>query len=901
MDLRIGTFFHDLTFVGCDDLVKTIRKARETGFDSIDCANLVRLLRTYYGNNNMDEVCVERRNRTRAFLEKYTQHGRIQLPTNHDMGFDAFLKLIINTGIQKAGSGEKTSSLSNFIFSLVPNSGQLLRKDQDHDSWALRPLQNRHDLYSALYFISPLETKIRLLPQIQSLVDLRESHISACIISLKTLTRLARFQISTDEHPLVLQYFGKWIQETIKKMEEQFDAARLEAFPQTRGTVSKRDALRRIVRFNQDKIQNFLRSVLCAWSDCLRNCRTPDQARYLLFGADLGAVLELCNRTITLDFKDGRDGCDTVAFRDDVIVRIVLILTSYITRWLPESENMKNLVDDLHSLLKSVLSTQLGRYEQCSDEVLKLFTYCWHALAKVSVDNGIRSWDNYFSLGGRDAWQSFDDTWHKRQYEVYFAILFIESNEDAWRDWQFPMLQLWVASLFVPEAYFKYQAGLTMQIMRYGAPYNPLLFHLPLVIYEDEVLVEIQLDELIVARTALVLALLRNMNRSTMRPDSQDSLFGPTEDDCSAILKMMVGLMKQYLRELEGDPAEQAMYADFVGRVLSEMRTYTIHLEPVPDNFEYMPGKYLPSAPGGVKSKLSLYRQQMMESGMEKHMVVFLHTAAERAAISGQREAFEKQLVDVFLDLTPESLEDAQGYAADARFRTLFFQNAYLDRVFYGSGFIITRPILGCILSVYQGLRFRFGFWTQEFLEPFLKATLSLLSTIKTTLGGSITSPERILTDPGKLCAYGLLCSVMCEILCRCQEMEDSFGPFGVLSDIWGYFLFFYKYTLRVAYRPPRALPEGLSDDDGQITLSEPKLSATDDAMLAYSRCGLGDILDFRWFRGDGGTWFVNQAGGRKEQVHAGGVGSWEQEMLSMEFVAEKYVRVFAALWNAQF
>jgi hypothetical protein len=109
---------------------------------------------------------------------------------------------------------------------------------------------------------------------------------------------------------------------------------------------------------------------------------------------------------------------DIDAFRDDVIEVILSTITSYIITWLPKSDNLKELVDLLHHPLKGVLSTQLGRFEQCDDQVLKSLTDCWHAFAKASVDAGVRSWDNYLSLGGRDAWQSFDDTWHKRQYEV---------------------------------------------------------------------------------------------------------------------------------------------------------------------------------------------------------------------------------------------------------------------------------------------------------------------------------------------------------------------------------------------------------------------------------------------------------------------------------------------------
>jgi hypothetical protein len=271
-----------------------------TGWGWIDCASLVQLLRTQYGSNNMDELFAEKSSTTRDFLDNYPAHGRIPPPFDNDSGFDSFLKLIITSGIQKASRSEKTNNLSNYIFSLVPNSGQLVRKNQNHNHRVLRPLQNRHDLYSALYFISPMAMKIRLLPQIQSLVDLGESHISACTISLETLIRLLRFQISTDEDPRILYHFSKLIQDVIKKMEGQFDAARLEVFARVGGAVSREEALR-TVRFNQRSIQKFLKSAIQAWSNCIRDCRTPDQARYLFFGEDWGAVLGLCNRTIALN------------------------------------------------------------------------------------------------------------------------------------------------------------------------------------------------------------------------------------------------------------------------------------------------------------------------------------------------------------------------------------------------------------------------------------------------------------------------------------------------------------------------------------------------------------------------------------------------------------------------
>jgi hypothetical protein len=596
---------------------------------------------------------------------------------------------------------------------------------------------------------------------------------------------------------------------------------------------------------------------------------------------------------------------DIDAFRDDVIEVTLSTITSYIITWLPKSDNLKELVDLLHHPLKGVLSTQLGRFEQCGNEVLKSLTDCWHAFAKVSVDAGVRSWDNYLSLGGRDAWQSFDDTWHKRQYEVYFVARFVEYNKEAWREWQIPILQLWIASLLHPDTRFKYQADLTTQIMRYDASFNPLLFHLPLVIYEDEVLVEVNFDELVTARTPLIVALLRNMNKITTRPDSQDTIFGPSQDDCSAILKNMIAQMKQYLQEFEREPDNFEVYTAFVGRILLEMRIYTNHLEPVPEFFEYSPGKSLLLAPDTIKAKLKTYKQLLIDNVMEKHMIVFMHTTAERAAITGQQKALEDQLVSVFLDLNPESIEDAEGYAADAHFRTLFFQNvfpAYLDRIFHGPGFIIAQPILQCILMVYKSLRFQFGFWRKEFLEPFTTATLTLLATLKTTLAGLRTSQERILSDPSQLRAYAYLSLLMFEILCRCQEMEDSFGPFGALADIWEYFLFFYKFTYTVAFRPPLALPGRPPDDDGedQIPLLEPELSRTDAGMLAYSRQELGDRLDFKWLPGADGKWHVRGTGGRRELVQGdGGVRILEEEARNMHTAAERYVRAFSALWDA--
>ena len=892
-----------------------------------ECAGLVQLLCSHYASNNMDALFAEKEADGRDFLDYYAEHRRIQLHSDNDSGFDSFLKLVIVSGRQKACHDKQAARLSSFIFSLVPNSGQLMRKAQAHERRVLKPLRNRHDLYTALYFVSPIETKTRLLQQIQGLVDFSESHLKACAIARRNVFRLTRFQISPDEDPVMLHSFAIVIQEMVRKMEAQFDEARTEPLKEVdEGLLGRevRDDVLRITRHNQDLIQNLLTRILRAWSNCIRICRTAQQARCLVLGDDLAAVMQLCTRTMSINAVEGHD---LVAFRDEVIKALLFVFAAYIVFWVPKSENLRVCFEEVQRPLKDVLSSQLGRSDQCSDEVLRLLTSLWHTLARTSVDGGLKSWHNYLSQGGCDTWQSFDDTWHKRQYEILFAALFVESlgtqlsgtrtedvtgsaqdhfvhgqaSQHTWREWQVPMLQLWINSLLVPEARFKFQGDLTTAILRFDAAWNPLMFHLPLLMYRDGVLVKIGLDELISFRTALVLALLRNMNKLTKMPDSQDAIFGPNADECSAILKSMLSLMKQYLAELEQNPPEQAIYADFVSRVLFEMRIYTTHLEPVPDDFEYILGRFL-TPPGAIMAKLSLYKQEMVDKEMEKHMVVYFHTTAERAAISGQQEVFKEQLVSVFIDLDHESLKDVEGDEADSHFLALFLQNvfpAYLDRMLHGSGFIIARPILGCILTIYTDLHFRYGYWTKQNVEPFVTATLSLLATLKNTFASSKTSPERILSDPRQLHAYGLLCSILSEMLCRCQEMQGSFGSFDVLFDVWEYFLFFYKYTLMVAFRPPCALPEELSYDDIEILLVEPDLSATDAAMLAYSKRELGDMLDLKWVPGHAGTWFVHSPGGRREQVlGSGAIGTWEQEMSNMAFAATRFVRCFARLWN---
>jgi len=284
-------------------------------------------------------------------------------------------------------------------------------------------------------------------------------------------------------------------------------------------------------------------------------------------------------------------------------------------------------------------------------------------------------------------------------------------------------------------------------------------------------------------------------------------------------------------------------------------------------------------------------------------MVVFIQTTAERAAITAQQNAFLEQLVGGLLDLTPESIECKDGYPADALFRTLFFKivfPAYIERIFSGSGFFVSQPILECVVGVYRDLRFRFGFWTQEYLEPFTASTLGLLAAAKSAL--TSTSPEHILTSPQKLRAYNLLFCALLEILCRCQEMEYSFGSFGNLPDVWEYLLYFYKNALMIAFRPPRLLPEELLDDDGQdvdASLPEPQLSAVDARILAYARKELGEALDRKWIC-DGGRWYVLRAAGRREQVLGGAVGSIDVERQGMQAAAERFVTAFAALWNAQ-
>lgn len=856
------------------------------------CDTTILALRTSFLQSRMDDLFGEKSEASPERLFEDCAANYNFTSVREDTGFRSWLKLIILSGQQKARTGAR-SQLKSFVSTLTPNDGQVLRKSDEATPTKLRRLRNLHDLYSALWLVALPDSKVRLVAQLRALVVPEESHTAAIQVSCLTWSRLVRFEISTNATAMLV-FLADWQLTTCHMLlqasvhEEAEFVTFLRQDPHAI-TDEIREQIRGRMEHNRKQLQNCVSMALDLLENRIYGCTSDGQAKLLLFADGADRLLQFCY--------------PGYGASDKIIATILKILDIYIRKWV----HAKNIAESgklMQQPLRRILSNRLGAPVASNDEVLETLTTCWFALAQKYVKSETRTWDSYLEPGGEDSWYLLPDSSSRRGCMVYFATCLLQNEPEQYQKRQVELLGLWLCALVAPIGEFKYEHLLTTEILHKDL-HNPLLLNLPLVTWHNGNEVAVLFDDLVKARVPLIYTIFGNMHKSTTQCDSQELFVYPGQADHSVLLKKMMLAMKGHHQDLASRPQAQQVYDNFVNGVLQQMRLYTEDIQPVDPWFEV--STRFPLALDTVEVKLKAYRAQLVNGVLGKQMCFFLQTAAERSSVSAQQDGFREELLSVLLDLSPSSIQYKDGYAADALFRTLLFQNvfpAYIERMFSTSGFIIGLPILECIVSVYQDLRFLFGFWTVEYLTPFTTSTFCILSSAKHALAN--LTPEHILNSPQRLCAYTLLLTLLLDVFSRCLEMEEYFGYFGSLPDLEDYFLFFYKHVLSVAFRPPRLLPQALRDDDNNeyydddndLQLPEPQLSAADNRILAYARKELGETLDKKWVC-EGGQWFVLRAGGRREPVRGGFVGSIEEETREMQYAGSRYVTAFAAVYNS--
>ena len=863
------------------------------------CDTLIRMIFGHYASHNMDELFAEWSMNSPAYLRDLRLDTAVKAEPG-DTGFHSWLKLTVLAIQQKVKSKQSIGRLNSFIFSLNPNSGQTLRKDDDLTINQLVPLRNRHDLYSALYSLAPLSCRPRLV-QIEDLVDISQSHIDACRVALTTWSRLVEFQISSTDDYSALHGFAEWLMRIIQVMISQHELAEKEVISQL-GRSGLDERATQLIRANQGKVEDFLKETLLAWSGAIRTCRDTSQATSVITTDGMAFLFKLCSGGPFLG--------------NAVFVAMVTVLNDFVQKWISANlsehggvqDEPDHAVDALNSLvlthplmplvdliyhpLKTLLSNVFGAARPFTDDLLTAITDCWFGYARALVSGGLRSWEGFIHESGVDSWYSLPDTRQMRQYKVYFVTRVIQTESSFYDEHRALCLKIWVTSLLLPRDCLKFEHFLTTAILRHDV-YNPLLFNTPFVITDAG---SIPLPEIVDERLTLMSVLIENMHKCTTEDsESQGMIVDMTEDDYRELLDGMMKSMKSSYGELGSNPEEQREYTELVHCVLEEMSIYTQQLCPIDPWFTN--GVHFPAQPNNIFMTLRGYGVQMTRVGLTKSMIHSWIHMVQNHVVEGQNRELVDFLKAAFIVVdrgTPATVDEPMHVAL---LRLQFFQNvfpSYISRAFSKPGYLLVTPILQVVGHVYRSLICRWDFWNLEKVKPFVTATHALLAAAKDGVEMIATQPT--IGSAARARIMGDLYLAIHHILMRCRDFGNRFDSEADLPDVpklWSYLWWFADYAggLRLDETDGRPYLDELDNSDGEIEIEKPTLSKADDDLQKYTDSSLGKILRETWKEEDDDL-FVVEVLGRGGRAAVGVVlRSTEAERHEMNLVVKAFCR----------
>ena len=797
-----------------------------------------------------------------------------------DTGFALCLKLVFIAGQRKVNATPPISlqARSSFVSSLIPNSQHILHKDAKHSEEAFHALRNRFGYYFVLHVISPDDYKPLLLSRMRDLVDFERSHFRACMLACQMWQKLVRYELVHGGSSEILYQLSVWALESVKAMLARYCDGKQGATRQDDSLRGSRSDRQRISKARQDYGQTLtiVSELLLAWQDCQQNCAKIEDAENLFVRGAFVELLGTCSPGTLLN--------------KEVVVMVFGMLHQYIQDWAYNA--------DLRPIIRKMLSDWLGANEDGSQDVLLTLVRCWHALELKNRSDDPSAWEDLITVGHPDSWYSLPDTPSTTQYMTCFLAMTVSQTPAVYDAIQTDVLALWASAIVRPEDMLRYESALTTQILHYDA-YNPVFFNMPFVLRHDDGLVEIGVEEFKKARLSAICVLLQNMRKMTLDPDSQDDLSSLSLQDFKVILRAMMRSMRQGYEGFVDSPLSKQSYVDFVNAVLQGMNEYTGHIEPM--NPWFKNGKNFPYSMDTFEVKFRNYRLPVVLQGLQKHMVNFLQTNIESAAVFGKLRQLELDLMNVFLDCTPTGTALHEANNANATLRTSFFQNvfpAYIQQALSGAGAILAQPVLRCIVNVYGNLRYLPQAWNRDSVEPFTTATHHILGAVATAL--TATSADNVWSTALHMRVLWLLFSALFEILCRVQEMEDCFGIcLGVIGDIFDYFPFFYAHALRIGYGPPCMLPnehdEELYGLNSATCPPTPGLDGAEGQIAAYASRELQEVIEKRYVLSDG-RWYHVRTRGPGEEVLGAVTEDMEVERAQLQSAVQQFVGAFLAL-----
>jgi hypothetical protein len=639
------------------------------------CDTLLSTMYDFFARRNLSLLYREEGKGSPDFLENLTSENISLQVASDDRSFSIYLKLLaasLRTWRHHGVYSDKR--IGGIAWRIIPNHARIYPKDSEVRQADLDALRNHFDLLCTLYFASPPTHRLRV-DMLRNLVDHATSHREACRISVRAWSRLASFQMSTEESTDKLEPFVEWFKDMTLTTVAQYRFARTEAEQQYAAAKSagvsglSDEMLETTIASNQRQIAATLVDLLAAFRRALSSASGADAARVLLDGCEPWRTFDSFDpskRRLTTVYNEALDMFRAMI---DVQRRFEPALDSqdqsedsqdygdfsalqeYATA--KDADHDTDLVASVQHAFAPMLSNAFGSEVAPDDILLARSLDVWVQSARHLVCKDLRSWGDFVGEHPTGAWSQLRDTMQHRKFTPYVLAKVLEADPEAFDPLKAVFISAWLKCLVERESTLKHQHLLTAALLNVPSG-EPILQNLPFSRTSSTAEYRITLPELRQRRLGVISSVFSNMLQhynTTMfdRPQALPEL----GRDYAELFRVVMQAMKSNYQDLQlshsngtADNTVQGAYVLFVQEVVGFLQQYAIEGICTIDRF-FLDSSAFPlpiNDPTYVVGKLKKHVSKLAEARTRKQLATFIHNISERAALDQQQPYLTDQM-----------------------------------------------------------------------------------------------------------------------------------------------------------------------------------------------------------------------------------------------------------------
>ncbi|KAI1109226.1 Mus7/MMS22 family-domain-containing protein [Nemania sp. NC0429] len=512
-----------------------------------------------------------------------------------DRCFHIYLKLIAMS-IKRLKKVGMMKEIKNLVARLLPNHSRQHDKMMETHEADIAALRNHHDLLCTLYWAAPPDMRPST-QSIEGLVNLGSSHKEACLISLRTWSRLSKFVVASSQDISAYKPLADWQKNISQQVLEQFLSVETEVDQQLLGMSA--EACKTITQYQKNAVisqnrrvaMDLLHFSMKSFLDTMRHSQTLSTASFVLNNYPLEQILT------RLSFSS--------ASSDWGILQVVLDITDYFLSridaftsteplhagqsWHEEDAIMlleRKIAVPFISVVRGVVNMkpqdvvvgQVGDHDLCATQAVALAS----RLAACLIHARLARLRQFFQAGKYSLFQDLSRprTSAGRKYVALFIATMADRGVTDFKDLGLTPLDFFLAELVKPLECLAYENRLAMSFKRIGEAYL------------ENAAIEVGSTPDYRSNKYLFNCTVVSMRRALLRADTSQK--SHLQAGFFKALRFTMDRIKADLKSMVLNSPEHLDYVEFVRSIISLIRSQD--LCPVDSFFYQISQEYSPSS-----------------------------------------------------------------------------------------------------------------------------------------------------------------------------------------------------------------------------------------------------------------------------------------------------------------